>query len=214
MPTKKIQLPENETEFISEKILNKSILFVILLSIVAIISLNFPLRCDEAEDEKILQTIENTYMDYSVGLMTGDWRKSYDMLANFIKKRVPYDSFVAANQIMMKSFMLKASQLSNLRARGKYAAARAVTYIDFYPEKEGDPIINGKIEALVFFILNKESWKIATGTDQDIEEFLKANPKARDLMPPMKTRIYYKYKGYWIAFDYNIKEDQKLTVPK
>jgi hypothetical protein len=181
---------------------------------VLVLTLKSPVICSESDDEKILRAIENIYTDYSVGLMTGDWRKSYDRLADFIKKRVKYDGFVTANQMMMKSFLLKASQLSNLRARGKYAAARALTYIDFYPEKIGDPILNGKIEALVFFILEKGTWKIATGTDEDIEEFLKANPRAREIMLPVKTRIYYKQKGYWIAFDYHIKEDQKLTVPK
>jgi len=193
---------------------NKRNLCFLLLSLVLVLTLKSPVICSESDDEKILRAIENIYTDYSVGLMTGDWRKSYDRLADFIKKRVKYDGFVTANQMMMKSFLLKASQLSNLRARGKYAAARALTYIDFYPEKKGDPILNGKIEALVFFILEKGTWKIATGTDEDIEEFLKANPRAREIMLPVKTRIYYKQKGYWIAFDYHIKEDQKLTVPK
>jgi len=197
-----------------EKIVNKRSLCFLLLSLVLALTLKSPVICSESDDEKILQAIENIYTDYSVGLMTGDWRKSYDKLADFIKKRVKYDGFVTANQMMMKSFLLKASQLSNLRARGKYAAARALTYIDFYPEKEGDPILNGKIEALVFFIQEKGTWKIATGTDEDIEEFLKTNPRAREIMFPVKTRIYYKQKGYWIAFDYHIKEDQKLTVPK
>jgi hypothetical protein len=204
----------NETDFISEKTVNKRLFFLLSLSFMIVLTLKFPVQCSEADDEKILQAIENIYTDYSVGLMTGDWHKSYDMLADLIRKRVKYDGFVTANQMMMKSFMLKASQLSSLRVRGKYAAARALTYIDFYPEKEGDSILNGKIEALVFFILEKGSWKIATGTDEDIEEFLRANPKAREIMPPVKTRIYYKQKGYWIAFDYHIKEDQKLTVPK
>ena len=194
--------------------MNKRNLCFLLLSLVLVLTLKSPVICSESDDEKILRAIENIYTDYSVGLMTGDWRKSYDRLADFIKKRVKYDGFVTANQMMMKSFLLKASQLSNLRARGKYAAARALTYIDFYPEKIGDPILNGKIEALVFFILEKGTWKIATGTDEDIEEFLKANPRAREIMLPVKTRIYYKQKGYWIAFDYHIKEDQKLTVPK
>lgn len=194
--------------------MNKRNLCFLLLSLVLVLTLKSPVICSESDDEKILRAIENIYTDYSVGLMTGDWRKSYDRLADFIKKRVKYDGFVTANQMMMKSFLLKASQLSNLRARGKYAAARALTYIDFYPEKKGDPILNGKIEALVFFILEKGTWKIATGTDEDIEEFLKANPRAREIMLPVKTRIYYKQKGYWIAFDYHIKEDQKLTVPK
>jgi hypothetical protein len=197
-----------------EKTVNKRSLCFLLLLLVLVPTLKSPIICSEADDEKILQAIENIYTDYSVGLMTGDWHQSYDMLADFIKKRVKYEGFVTANQMMMKSFMLKASQLSNLRARGKYAAARALTYIDFYPEKEGDPILNGKIEALVFFILEEGTWKIATGTDEDIEEFLKANSKAREIMLPVKTRIYYKQKGYWIAFDYHIKEDQKLTVPK
>jgi len=200
--------------YFSEKIVNKHSLCFLLLSLVFVLTQKSPVICSESDDEKILRAIENIYTDYSVGLMTGDWRKSYDKLADFIKKRVKFDGFVTANQMMMKSFLLKASQLSNLRARGKYAAARALTYIDFYPEKKGDPILNGKIEALVFFILEKGAWKIATGTDEDIEEFLKTNPRAREIMLPVKTRIYYKQKGYWIAFDYHIKEDQKLTVPK
>lgn len=183
-----------------------AIIFIILF-------VQTPIFGDEADDEKILRSIEDTYTDYSVAIMTGEFKKAYALLTSSIQKRISYDNFVKANQMAMKSFLLKASQLSNLRARGKYAAARAITFIDFLPKKEGDQVLNGKIEAPIFFIKEKNIWKLATGTDEDIEEFLKLNPKAREIMVPVKTRLYYKQKGYWIAFDYNVKEDQKLTIP-
>lgn len=167
----------------------------------------------EADDEKILRTIEDTYTNYSIAVMTGEFKKAYSSLAGSIQKKISYGNFVKANQIAMKLFLLKASQLSNLRVRGKYAAARAITFIDFLPKKEGDQVLAGKIEAPIFFIKEKNVWKLATGTDEDIEEFLRANPKAREIMVVVKTRLYYKQRGYWVAFDYNIKEDQKLTVP-
>lgn len=188
-----------------------------LIAVTFLLAVFFPLTTISAdqveEDEKILKAIEDTYMEYSVSVMTGDFNKAYGFLAGIIKKRVSYNSFVTANQLMMKSFLLKASQLSNLRVRGDYAAATAITYIDFLAKKEGEQVLNGKLEAPIFFFKEQNAWKIATGTDEDVEEFLKKNPKARNIMTSSKTRLYYKHKGYWIAFEYNIKEDQKLEIP-
>jgi len=167
-----------------------------------------------SSDEAILREVQDLYMNYSVALMKGDFRSAYDMLSLFTKKRVTYDIFVDANLAMEDMFRLKGSHLNNLLIRGKYGAAKAITYVDFMPEKKGDEILNGKIETQIYFIKEGNKWKIATGNDDNTDQFLQENPEAKDLMERIKTRVYYKKGGYWITFDYKYDKEKALSVPR
>jgi len=164
-----------------------------------------------ADDEK-LETLQNLYMQYNSSLMTGDFKNAYDMLSSFTRTNVRYDTFVQANRELKKIINLKASLLSNLKMKGDYGAAKTVTFIDFLAFGKDKQIMPGKIESQVYFIKEKKGWKIATGDDANIKQFLKTHPAAAKLILHNKTRVYYKQGGYWITFEYKVKKEDQLKI--
>jgi hypothetical protein len=165
-----------------------------------------------ADDEK-LETLQDLYMRYNSALMAGDFKNAYDMLSSFTRKNVRYNTFVQANKELKKIINLKASLLSDLQMKGDYGAAKTVTFIDFMAFGKDKRIMPGKIESQVYFIKEKKGWKIGTGDDTSIKEFLKTHPAAAKLIPHNQTRVYYKQSGYWITFEYKAKKEDQLKIP-
>ncbi|MBN2134111.1 MAG: hypothetical protein JW737_00120 [Acidobacteria bacterium] len=165
-------------------------------------------------DEELLGEVQSAYAKYSTALIMGEFKTAYDCLSSSQKKTTNYKLFVEANEKMSKVTNLKASQLSSLKMKGKYAAAKAVIYLDFIPEDKDKQVLNGKIETPVYFIKENGEWKIATGEEENMKIFLKQHPDAAKLMEPFKTQVYYKQKGIWIGFKYKQKEGSEYVIPQ
>jgi hypothetical protein len=129
-------------------------------------------------------------------LQARDYGSVYDSLPAATRNRTSRDRFINALKRAQDRYVLDRISIGAVRVSGNLAVVDSELFGRISKPFEAE----GKIVVQQYLVREDGKWRVATGDNATIQQFLKANPTFARKFPIRQPRIYVKQDGKWVAF--------------
>ncbi len=145
-----------------------------------------------ANDTEVRGTIKRVFEQ----LKSRDYGSVYESLPASSRTRISRARFVSALGRAQNMYVLERIEVGKIRVSGNLAVVDTVLY-----GKVLFPIqTEGRIVAQQYLVREDGKWKVATGDNRTIKNFLSGNPAFGRNFPIRQPQIYIKQNGGWVPF--------------
>lgn len=163
------------------------------ISVLILVALFFAFSTEaQANDNEVRGTIQRVFEQ----LKSRDYGSVYEALPASSKTRMSRARFVSALSRAQDFYVLERIEVGKVRVSGNLAVVDTVLYGKVLFPSQTD----GKIVAQQYLVQENGQWKVATGDNRTIRNFLSGNPAFGRKFPIREPQIYVKQNGSWVAF--------------
>ena len=166
---------------------------IIKISLVFVATLFFfPLAIEASPEDDVRNVVQQTFQK----LQSQNYSAVYDSLPSATQKRMSRSRFTTALQRAQGRYSLDRISIGNVRVSGDLAVADTELF-----GRVTTPITaEGKIVVQQYLVREGGKWRVATGDNATIQQFLKSNPTFARKFPVRQPRIYIKQGERWILW--------------
>jgi len=171
------------------KILKNKSVFIALLVAIAVFwatSKNAAAGSDEGDARATIQRVFDQ-------LKSGQYAALYDGLPSSSRSRIAKDRFVSGLQRTSNMYRLDRIEIGAVRVSGDLAVADTTMFAHINKPFDAD----GKLVVQQYLIREGGQWRVATGDNETINRFLKANPSFARRFPIRRPKAYINQNGKW-----------------
>ena len=166
-------------------LIKMSILFVAILFL-------FPLAIEASPEDDVRNVVQQTFQQ----LQSRNYGAVYDSLPTATQKRMSRSRFTTALQRAQGRYSLDRISIGSVRVSGDLAVADTELF-----GRVTTPITaEGKIVVQQYLVREGGKWRVATGDNAAIQQFLKSNPAFARKFPVRQPRIYIKQGERWVLW--------------
>ena len=159
------------------------------LSVATLLLLPLAIEASEAEVRNVVQ---QTFQH----LQSRNYSAVYDSLPSATQKRMSRSRFTTALQRAQGRYSLDRISIGSVRVSGDLAVADTELF-----GRVTTPITaEGKIVVQQYLVREGGKWRVATGDNATIQQFLKSNPTFARKFPVRQPRIYIKQGDRWVLW--------------
>jgi hypothetical protein len=130
-------------------------------------------------------------------LQSRDYGSVYDSLPSATRSRTSRNRFINALKRAQDRYALDRINIGAVRVSGNIAVADTELYGRLTQPFQAE----GKIVVQQYLVREEGKWRVATGDNRTIQQFLKSNPTFARKFPIRQPRIFMKQDGKWVAFN-------------
>ena len=166
---------------------------IIKISLVLVATLFlFPLAIEASPEDDVRNVVQQTFQK----LQSQNYSAVYDSLPSATQKRMSRSRFTTALQRAQGRYSLDRISIGNVRVSGDLAVADTELF-----GRVTTPITaEGKIVVQQYLVREGGKWRVATGDNATIQQFLKSNPTFARKFPVRQPRIYIKQGERWVLW--------------
>lgn len=154
--------------------------------------LMFPVTTQASAEDDVRNIVQQTFQQ----LKSQNYSAVYDSLPSATQKRMPRARFINALQRAQGRYTLDRISIGAVRVSGNMAVADTELF-----GRVTTPIAaEGKIVVQQYLVREAGNWRVATGDNSTISQFLKSNPTFARKFPIRQPRIYIKQGDRWVPF--------------
>ena len=166
-------------------LIKMSLLFVATLFL-------FPLAIEASPEDDVRNVVQQTFQK----LQSQNYSAVYDSLPSATQKRMSRSRFTTALQRAQGRYSLDRISIGTVRVSGDLAVADTELF-----GRVTTPITaEGKIVVQQYLVREGGKWRVATGDNATIQQFLKSNPTFARKFPVRQPRIYIKQGERWVLW--------------
>ena len=152
----------------------------------------FPLAIAASSEDDVRNVVQQTFQQ----LQTRNYSAVYDSLPSATQKRMSRSRFTTALQRAQGRYSLDRISIGNVRVSGDLAVADTELF-----GRVTTPITaEGKIVVQQYLVREGGKWRVATGDNATIQQFLKSNPSFARKFPVRQPRVYIKQGERWVLW--------------
>lgn len=166
---------------------------IIRISLVFVFTLFwFPLDIEASSEDDVRNVVQQTFQQ----LQSQNYSAVYDSLPSATQKRMSRSRFTNALQRAQGRYSLDRISIGSVRVSGDLAVADTELF-----GRVTTPIsAEGKIVVQQYLVREGGKWRVATGDNATIQQFLKSNPTFARKFPVRQPRIYIKQGERWVLW--------------
>ena len=166
---------------------------LIKISLVFVVTLCwFPLAIAASPEDDVRNVVQQTFQQ----LQSRNYSAVYDSLPSATQKRMSRSRFTAALQRAQGRYSLDRISIGSVRVAGDLAVADTELF-----GRVTTPITaEGKIVVQQYLVREGGKWRVATGDNATIQQFLKSNPTFARKFPVRQPRIFIKQGERWVLW--------------
>ena len=145
---------------------------------------------DEADVRGVVQQVFQQLQSHNYGSV-------YDSLPSATRNRMNRDRFIDALKRSQDRYILDRISIGAIRVAGNIAVADTELFGRLARPFEAE----GKIVVQQYVVREGGRWRVATGDNATINQFLKSNPSFAKKFPIRQPRIFVKQDGKWVPFN-------------
>ena len=169
---------------------------VVLLLTVVLFPAGMSVRASEEGD--VRGVVQQVFQQ----LQSRDYGSVYDSLPSATRSRTSRNRFINALKRAQDRYALDRINIGAVRVSGNIAVADTELYGRLTQPFQAE----GKILVQQYLVREEGKWRVATGDNGTIQQFLKSNPTFARKFPIRQPRIFVKQDGKWIPFNLPGKE--------
>ena len=152
----------------------------------------FPLAVEASPEDDVRNVVQQTFQQ----LQSRNYNAVYESLPTATQKRMSRSRFTTALQRAQGRYSLDRISIGSVRVSGDLAVADTELF-----GRVTTPITaEGKIVVQQYLVREGGKWRVATGDNATIQQFLKANPAFARKFPVRQPRIYIKQGERWVLW--------------
>ena len=152
----------------------------------------FPLAIEASPEDDVRNLVQQTFQQ----LQSRNYSAVYDSLPTATQKRMSRSRFTTALQRAQGRYSLDRISIGSVRVSGDLAVADTELF-----GRVTTPIAaEGKIVVQQYLVREGGKWRVATGDNATIQQFLKSNPAFARKFPVRQPRIYIKQGERWVLW--------------
>lgn len=152
----------------------------------------FPLAIEASPEDDVRNVVQQTFQK----LQSQNYSAVYDSLPTATQKRMSRSRFTSALQRAQGRYSLDRISIGSVRVSGDLAVADTELF-----GRVTTPITaEGKIVVQQYLVREGGKWRVATGDNATIQQFLKSNPAFARKFPVRQPRIYIKQGERWVLW--------------
>ena len=152
----------------------------------------FPLAIEASPEDDVRNVVQQTFQK----LQSQNYSAVYDSLPSATQKRMSRSRFTTALQRAQGRYSLDRISIGNVRVSGDLAVADT----ELFGRVTTPMTAEGKIVVQQYLVREGGKWRVATGDNATIQQFLKSNPTFARKFPVRQPRIYIKQGERWILW--------------
>ena len=165
---------------------------LIKMSLLLVGLLLFPLAIEASPEDDVRNVVQQTFQQ----LQSRNYSAVYDSLPAGTQKRMSRSRFTTALQRAQGRYSLDRISIGSVRVSGDLAVADTELF-----GRVTTPITaEGKIVVQQYLVREGGKWRVATGDNATIQQFLKSNPAFARKFPVRQPRIYIKQGEQWVLW--------------
>jgi hypothetical protein len=129
-------------------------------------------------------------------LQSRNYSAVYDSLPSATQKRMSRSRFISALQRAQDRYTLERISIGTVRVSGDLAVADT----ELFGRVMSPIAAEGKIVVQQYLVREGGKWRVATGDNVTIQQFLKTNPAFARKFPIRQPRIYVKQGDRWLPW--------------
>lgn len=163
---------------------------LIRMSLLLVVTLFlFPLAIEASPEDDVRNVVQQTFQR----LQSQNYSAVYDSLPSATQKRMSRSRFTTALQRAQGRYSLDRISIGSVRVSGDLAVADTELF-----GRVTTPITaEGKIVVQQYLVREGGRWRVATGDNATIQQFLKSNPAFARKFPVRQPRIYIRQGERW-----------------
>ena len=152
----------------------------------------FPLAIAASPEDDVRNVVQQTFQQ----LQSRNYSAVYDSLPSATQKRMSRSRFTTALQRAQGRYSLDRISIGSVRVSGDLAVADTELF-----GRVTTPITaEGKIVVQQYLVREGGKWRVATGDNATIQQFLKSNPTFARKFPVRQPRVYIKQGERWVLW--------------
>ena len=161
-------------------------------SLIVVTLFLFPLAIEASPEDDVRNVVQQTFQK----LQSQNYSAVYDSLPSATQKRMSRSRFTTALQRAQGRYSLDRISIGTVRVSGDLAVADTELF-----GRVTTPITaEGKIVVQQYLVREGGKWRVATGDNATIQQFLKSNPTFARKFPVRQPRIYIKQGERWVLW--------------
>lgn len=166
---------------------------LIRMSLLLVVTLFlFPLAIEASPEDEVRNLVQQTFQR----LQSQNYGAVYDSLPSATQKRMSRSRFTTALQRAQGRYSLDRISIGSVRVSGDLAVADTELF-----GRVTTPITaDGKIVVQQYLVREGGRWRVATGDNATIQQFLKSNPAFARKFPVRQPRIYIRQGERWVLW--------------
>lgn len=147
---------------------------------------------EASPEDDVRNVVQQTFQQ----LQSRNYSAVYDSLPSATQKRMSRSRFTSALQRAQGRYALDRISIGSVRVSGDLAVADTELF-----GRVTTPITaEGKIVVQQYLVREGGKWRVATGDNATIQQFLKSNPAFARKFPVRQPRIYIKQGDRWVLW--------------
>jgi hypothetical protein len=152
----------------------------------------FPAAAAASPEDEVRNVVQQTFEQ----LRSQNYSAVYDSLPAATQKRMSRSRFISALQRAQGRYALDRISIGNVRVAGNLATADT----ELFGRVTSPITAEGKIVVQQYLVREGGKWRVATGDNATIQQFLKSNPAFARKFPIRQPRIYVKQGDRWVPW--------------
>ena len=152
----------------------------------------FPVVAEASPEDDVRNLVQQTFQQ----LRSQNYSAVYDSLPSATQKRMSRSRFTSALQRAQGRYSLDRISIGNVRVSGDLATADT----ELFGRVTSPITAEGKIVVQQYLVREGGKWRVATGDNATIQQFLKSNPAFARKFPIRQPRIYIKQGERWVLW--------------
>jgi hypothetical protein len=170
---------------------NQGLLTLVMIALTCASGYQFAAKAEMFSDETEVRSTVQRVFDQ---LKSGQYESLYDGLPSSSRARIPRDRFVSGLQRTRNLYQLDRIEIGTVRVSGNLAVVDTTMYAHITKPFDAD----GKLVVQQYLVREDGHWRVATGDNQTINRFLKANPTFARKFPIKRPRALINQNGKWV----------------
>lgn len=146
-----------------------------------------------ASEAEVRETVQRVFQQ----LKGGEYPALYASLPKATKTRISQQRFTNALKRAQNMYVLDRMDVGQIRLSGNMAVVDTVLYGRLIRPFETE----GKIVVQQYLVKEAGKWRVATGDQATIKQFLASNPAFGRKFPVREPKIYVLQNGNWVEFN-------------
>ena len=152
----------------------------------------FPTMARASAESDVRGLVQQTFQQ----LQSRNYSAVYDSLPSATQKRMSRSRFISALQRAQDRYTLERISIGTVRVSGDLAVADT----ELFGRVMSPIAAEGKIVVQQYLVREGGKWRVATGDNVTIQQFLKTNPAFARKFPIRQPRIYVKQGNRWLPW--------------
>jgi hypothetical protein len=158
--------------------------FVLVISVVPV---------NASDQGEVRSTVQSVFEQ----LKSHNYTALYDLLPGASRRRMSRDRFVSALQRAQDFYQLDRIEIGAIKVTGNLAVVDTVLYGRVVAPLQAE----GKIVVQQYLLREDGKWRVATGDQSSVKNFLAANPGFGKGFKIRQPRIYVRQNEKWVEFN-------------